>query len=274
MNSSFKLSRKEVAVVFLTLFFLVMTLGAASRKSHVHAKRMICKSNLEQLYRTAFVFINDNDGYFADADWNDDGRSDIHGQWWIQSIKPYIGNQDVLLCSVARQHPAGDYPGDVGRPNEFHPVNSNQCWGSRDQVPAPTAGEWTWASYAPNAWIMDIRQGSWIPQNMFWGKLDNVTDPSTVPLFQDSRWVDVWPRETDTPPIDENGTSGIGSMRMLLQNNHGNGVTMGVFVDGSARDVGLKELWRLKWHKEFNTNNPYTQPNAPWPLWMQGFQDY
>jgi hypothetical protein len=50
-----------------------------------------------------------------------------------------------------------------------------------------------------------------------------------------------------------------------------------VFADGSARRVGLKELWKLRWHKTFNTNGVWTtaggnQPN--WPEWMRSFRDY
>ena len=42
------------------------------------------------------------------------------------------------------------------------------------------------------------------------------------------------------------------------------------FADWSARKVGLKELWTLKWHRSFNTESL-----APvWPDWMSRFQDY
>ena len=49
-------------------------------------------------------------------------------------------------------------------------------------------------------------------------------------------------------------------------------------LDGSARRVGLKELWTLKWHWEFNTAGPYTLAGGTrpedWPAWMQGFKTY
>ncbi|MEJ2705036.1 MAG: hypothetical protein P8Z79_21570 [Sedimentisphaerales bacterium] len=32
-----------------------------------------------------------------------------------------------------------------------------------------------------------------------------------------------------------------------------NGITNHAFLDWSARDVGPKEVWTLKWHREYNT---------------------
>ena len=51
-----------------------------------------------------------------------------------------------------------------------------------------------------------------------------------------------------------------------------------LFMDSSARKVGLKELWKLKWHRKFDTNGPWTnqggvQPSA-WPDWMRKFSSY
>ncbi len=56
------------------------------------------------------------------------------------------------------------------------------------------------------------------------------------------------------------------------------GVVNGVFLDWSVRKIGLKELWKLKWFRDFDTNGPWTQaggvkPND-WPEWMRGFKDY
>ncbi len=272
MNNIFKLSKKEVVVVFATLFFLFMNLGAVSNKSHVHAKRIICKSNLEQCYQVMIAFTNDNNGKFPDADHNDDGSSDTHGQWWIQPFKQYAENDDILICSVANQHPEDEPESTFPLPGRPSPIEY-ECWGTRNL----STGEWTWGSYGFNGWLMDPDTGTWGAPNQdgFWGKPESITNLSAVPLFLDSRYYDAWPNDTDIPDSQEfGGYDGYGYMRLFLQNRHGNGVSMGVFTDGSARTVGLKELWTLKWHKTFDTNNPYTQPSAPWPTWMQGFKDY
>jgi hypothetical protein len=42
-------------------------------------------------------------------------------------------------------------------------------------------------------------------------------------------------------------------------------------MDLSAEMVGLKSLWSLKWHQEYDTG--YTQrADYPWPDWMNKFK--
>jgi len=36
-------------------------------------------------------------------------------------------------------------------------------------------------------------------------------------------------------------------------------------MDWSTRKVRLKELWRLKWHKGFNFDDPL----PAWPAWIE-----
>ena len=43
------------------------------------------------------------------------------------------------------------------------------------------------------------------------------------------------------------------AMQRFNIDRHRGGVNA-VFADGSCDKVALKSLWRLKWHKEFNTN--------------------
>ena len=50
-----------------------------------------------------------------------------------------------------------------------------------------------------------------------------------------------------------------------------------LFLDWSVRKVGVKELWRLKWHRNFNTNGFWTSSygSAPdWPEWMKNLKEY
>jgi len=56
------------------------------------------------------------------------------------------------------------------------------------------------------------------------------------------------------------------------------GTNNAVMVDFSIRKVGLKELWTLKWHRQFDTTGPWTlaggaMPDA-WPEWMKNHKAY
>ena len=58
---------------------------------------------------------------------------------------------------------------------------------------------------------------------------------------------------------------------------HSGNIT-GLFLDWSVRKVGLKELWMLKWHEDFNTAGPWTRAGGvtpdKWPPYMRRFKDY
>jgi len=45
-----------------------------------------------------------------------------------------------------------------------------------------------------------------------------------------------------------------------------------------VREVGLKQLWTLKWHRQFDTAGPWTRAGGctpeKWPPWMRGFEYY
>ena len=42
-----------------------------------------------------------------------------------------------------------------------------------------------------------------------------------------------------------------------------------VFMDGMVETISPKELWRLKWHKTFDTSAPLPE----WPEWMHSFKE-
>ena len=52
----------------------------------------------------------------------------------------------------------------------------------------------------------------------------------------------------------------------------------GLFLDWSVKKIGLKELWVLEWHREFDAGHPLgwvgQGPPEDWPEWMRGFGDY
>jgi prepilin-type processing-associated H-X9-DG protein len=87
-------------------------------------------------------------------------------------------------------------------------------------------------------------------------------------------WIDSYPDTTNIPPPfdgDEYGGGPMGSkqMRFFCINRH-DGFVNGLFLDSSVRKIGLKELWKLKWHR----NSDLSAPTPEWPDWMKKFKDY
>jgi len=60
--------------------------------------------------------------------------------------------------------------------------------------------------------------------------------------------------------------------------NRHHGSINGLFLDFSVRPIGLKELWTLRWHLEWDRAGPWTKAGGvqpeDWPRWMRGFKDY
>jgi hypothetical protein len=48
-------------------------------------------------------------------------------------------------------------------------------------------------------------------------------------------------------------------------------------MDYHVEKTGLKQLWTLKWSRDFNKVNPWTQAGGvlpgDWPEWMKSFKD-
>jgi hypothetical protein len=56
-------------------------------------------------------------------------------------------------------------------------------------------------------------------------------------------------------------------MQYFCLNRH-EGKTGVLFMDLSVRKIGLKDLWELHWHKNWNPND---DPPPDWPEWMNRF---
>ncbi len=168
------------------------------------------------------------------------------------------------------------------------------AWGrfwSRDQWGSNIPGSWenSYGSYAVNNYSIywhywrDSEQGPY-----FW-RTPYVKCASNIPLHLDSSipwgWMDLewWgnapePPECDAIPTElvRNSQGPHNTYRHCI-NRHNGGINS-LFMDWTVRKVGLKELWTLKWHKEFNTHNPWTKAGGvrpeDWPEWMRSFKDY
>jgi hypothetical protein len=137
-------------------------------------------------------------------------------------------------------------------------------------------------SYGANCWIYKtdepIQQR---PAEWHWGTAIDVSRGlDNIPVFLDSMWRGGGPfyqggdiYSIRISPPDYNGQwephRYNGEMRHFCIDRH-NECINSVFMDWSVKKVGLKELWRLKWHREFDTSG---WPGV-WPEWMRSFRDY
>ena len=154
-------------------------------------------------------------------------------------------------------------------------------WGKLGMTPNE---EWgpvgTYGSYGINGYLYvpgsDPLYGK--PADYYW-RTPNVKGGSNIPMFLDGWFFCGWPEHTNTPPSydGDRWASDANAMNRFCINRH-DGFINAAFVDYTVRRVGLKELWTLKWSRDFNKVNPWTTAGGvlpgDWPNWMSSFQDY
>jgi len=122
-------------------------------------------------------------------------------------------------------------------------------------------GNWNWREHpVPTEWWE-----SRIWRNTFQAG----TSKSNVPVFLDCQVWSTYPVVFLPPREHESDFIGPTSMDHFAINRH-DGYINGLFMDWSVRKIGLKELWRLKWHRKCDTNGW----SGDWPEWMRNFKDY
>ena len=252
-----------IAVIALLMAILLPTLQRARRQ----AKAVKCQANLHQWGLMFSMYIGDNDGkwfrYY-------DARVPMTG--WPTVMRAYYPEtKDLLSCPMSPKPkhwkdtpPSGRYP-----PFGFH-GSTFSPWviGRSRQNPEITS------SYGMNAWLYD--RGPLDPGDPCW-EIHPGSAAADFPILVDSRWMDGWPKANDHPPQYEDVANIKARIRVFCINRH-DAYINSLFMDRSVRKVGLKELWTLKWHSEFNTRNRWTRAGGVkpeyWPQWMRRFKDY
>ena len=261
----------ELLVVIAIIALLMAILMPALNRVKGQAQKVVCQARLKEWGLAFKLYTDDHDGYFNNRD-----VGEPQGLWMAATESYYKGNEKMLLCPTATRLM----------------LNAND-WGT---FKAAYLYDYVF-SYGINSWTnsVEVDRGARL-QEWFWRNTQNTTtvvpdtrqtegrpvSTNTIPVFGDSTWYDAWPRHTDSPSlvmdafgIGDQGTSG--EMNHFCINRHDGFVNL-LFMDWSARPVGLKELWTLKWHRAYVTAGPWTKAGGvlpgDWPQWLQRFKDY
>jgi prepilin-type processing-associated H-X9-DG protein len=234
------------------------------------AKAVACQSKLRQWGVAFYAYTADYDGKFFPWSrpyyglFEQDTLSCCH---WPYTLRAYYHDcNDLLLCPAATK-PKVNYELTCWADDVF------SVW----YLPASRVVVRYFGSYGINGFIgktesdYPIFRGNW--------NTSLVPDAGCVPVLFDSIAPIAWYRLGDeewTPPEYEGAWREI-SMNYACIERHVGGVNS-LFMDWSVRKVGLKELWTLKWHREYNTRGPWTKAGGvkpeDWPQWMRRFKDY
>jgi prepilin-type N-terminal cleavage/methylation domain-containing protein len=247
----------ELLVVIAIIALLMAILMPALNRVKKQAKAVACQTNLRQWALVFLIYMDENDGYFA--------YGDSSGRWrWV--LQDQHRDRKLSVCCPEASNP-DRHTGTFG------------AWGA-ESLDADYVAQQDYGSYGLNRWVYNRKQDQ--PQEGYF-KTRNVQGTNQIPLFLDCSWYGAGPLDYDYPPEYEGHTeSSTGhwrgdNMRRFCLNRH-NAATNGAFLDFSVRRIGLKELWTLKWSRNFVTNNYWTKAGGvmpgDWPGWMSNFKDY
>lgn len=251
----------ELLVVIAIIAVLMGILMPALGRVRKQAQTITCRARLKQWGLMFKFYTDDFEGKFNQG-WGKDETT-----LWMNALRPYYKDEwEMFKCPTTKTVAidASDW-------------GTYKLWSRTIATPNGDRQEFQ-GSYSINNWTnyMDADRGD-RPKAWFWRTTHNLIGPANnIPVFADSTWHDAWPRDSDTPPArpDDFGSGDKGTaneMSHFAIDRH-NGVNNFLFMDWSVRGVGLKELWRLKWHKTFNINGNWSDPAAIWPTWLAKYK--
>ena len=282
MNKSKGFTLIELLVVIAIIALLMAILMPALSRVKRQARSVTCLALLKQWGTIWSMYCDDNNGYFSNgvirgAGWH-------RGEWVICLRHLYRTKTNILQCPAAKKRrPDGSAWGSTFN-TYFMPVGGNDSGTLGGEEPSYGASNWI---YNPNQGVNAI-QGR--PADWNWRKKD-VAGANNIPIFADTMWRGGGPcyRTNDSGPLDpkfvrimppEFDGQWLGYDREMMHfviNRHDAFVNH-LFMDWSVKKIGLKELWTLKWHRQFNTSGPWTKAGgvqlSDWPRWMRNFKEY
>jgi len=265
----------ELLVVIAIIALLMSMLLPAMARVKKQAKVVMCQSNLRQWCAVFQMYTDDYNGNFM-ANWSNNTK---HTDYWMQALRPYYSDAGDIRCCPMATKPSSLVNGHPG--NSLGPFFA---WGVFEGEPGQPSTWWScvtggdYGSYGVNGWISDPREGTIsVDPGKFWRTI-NVKGAARVPMFCGDQWLAGWPEPKDGPPLWENQAWNTGDAMVRLCPNRHDGYVNQVFLDCSVLKIGLKQLWTLKWHRTFKTDDFWTLAGGAtkedWPQWMRDFKDY
>jgi len=284
----------ELLVVISIIAMLLAILMPALGKVKKQAQRVVCMTNLSQWGLILTLYTEDHDGhffagYYDYTDPNGVTHTSNDADLWPYVLESYYQSPQLKFCPSAKHPRSGRY-------------KSRSAWGNKsDRILS--------GSYGLNGWVCDtpeeVLQTEGHDTSNSWRTMAQ-SGSSKIPLMADALWFTGRPESSDLPPekkgqldmesrsqnsllVVEPKDPGIrppgfphlpepstdlwptdpaNHMRHFVVNRHDEKLNV-LFMDGMIKTISPKELWRLKWHKNYDTSAPLPQ----WPEWMSSFKE-
>ena len=265
----------EIVVVIAIVAALTAVLMPAVHRVKEQRNMIECLANLRQWNPIISTYVESNDGKFFSG----------HGtesSWWISQLEDRHQSRmknNLWFCPKSTR-PV--YDEHHNRANEFDTfmawgIYTRDFNGHEDLSPDGIAGNYGLNGYVLSSTISTDHSPEDDIRNENHWQTPHVRGADNVPLLVEALYFDVRPQAHDRPADFEVAAWATDDMGSCCVNRH-LGFESVSFCDSSARKVGLKELWTLKWHRQFDTSGPWTKAggvqSSNWPDWISRFKDY
>jgi prepilin-type N-terminal cleavage/methylation domain-containing protein len=262
----------ELLVVIAIIAILMAILMPALNRVKEQGRTIKCLGGLKSWNLTFAMYVEDNDGRFPSGE-------TAQGFWWITQMpdqyESYKRNP-LWFCPTAKAPIRDEHGVTIPTFNIFN------AWGIYTRADHGTINaDGIAGSYGISGYVLSTPPGTTFEGGRRtddnW-RTPQVSGGNNIPLFVEALRFDLWPIATDPPAANEFAAwQGTNHMARCLINRH-KGFVNTAFCDFSARKVGLKELYTLKWHKMYDTTGPWTKAggaqSSDWPQWLRQFKDY
>jgi len=272
----------ELLVVIAIIALLMAILLPSLQRVRKQAKAVTCRAYLKQWGQVLALYTEDHEGRFPRTDEAYYyGLSILRGLYVSAEADPNqptryhsVRTEGIACCPIATRTTGVGAVTALRNGEVWMEVNRGGTFAAWEIIrPSPAFR----GSYGLNRNVFSLTfEGPMASPSMGRPYTDvfSFRGRNNIPLLLDA----VGPNcgmisEVARPPETEPSASGGG----LCINRH-DGTINGLFLDWSVRVIGLKELWTLKWHLQFNTRGPWTKAGGvkpeDWPKWMRKFKDY
>ena len=252
----------ELLMVIAIITLLMAILLPALKRVKNQTRAVVCQTNLKQWGTILDIYVEENRGRLPSS-----SESELFFRGtFISEDDPNVpgplnpfDTKGIACCPMAVK-PSGH--GFLG--------TTFEAWEEKHYGPP------FWSSYGFNGQLQRVISVEPVTGELLGFDVFSLKGRGKYPVLLDCKRAHSRVKDYEGPPQTDSVRSWT-EWGSFCMDRH-NGYINGVFLDWSVRKIGLKELWTLKWYKDFDTANPWTKAGGvqpeDWPEWMRGFKDY